>query len=938
MIPEVISLDGEWGFYYAPQKFEPNSSPLPDVKLYTGKIRTPGYWDDQYELFDEEDFFGLTARFNPDYRKPHFPMGRSLTPHAASSFMVGSGYYRKMIKPLFNPGDQLTLTVGPAMWGCSVYCNGKFAGNVTGYSTATDFDLTALMKQNEENELIIVVCNVHDDGGAYHRVDESHDGIPFGARPGQHRGLAAQGYQSERAGIGGGVSLKITGKARIADWFLSFEKEVPHWHVELVNGKNTQLNWNISREGKNLYSGTINCDSDQIDFTTPEAILKRWSDRSPELYDLQLTLSQDEKQLDSVSGKWGARSVVCRDTSILINGNPTYFRGATEHCYFAETCNPHFDKQQYLHDLGVLKNAGFNFIRCHTWCPPEPFYEACDELGIFVQTELPSVYSFDEVKAIIRLIRKHTCAVILCEGNEKIICEKAIERLRTVVNILHEMAPGMLFNPQEAIRGVEYEFTLEQKTVSYPYEHDAGRLAAISKFSDVYGSLGNGKFSYLHDLFPGVEKVMEEHTIYKKPCLSHEIGILGGYLDFDLEKRYEGTYIGTDLFAAAREHMQKHGVYQYRKEYYELNCRFISSIRKQLMENIRSCSCITGYDYLGGIDTHWHLIGYPCGIFNEFYEEKFGETIADVRRYNGETVVLCAAGNQRNRQMEKTFSEEIKLSYFGLGKLEEGTLTWTFDVDGKAIAKGRNTFTGIEPGTVAGIGKVEFMIPAASTAQCGILRCIVESGENIWENHWKFWLYPATDSSIPPGVRCADALTADLIQYMENGGAVLLTDHFPGTTLRENFRPHTSGRSLGHAGARIHRHPIWNDFPNEEFADWQFFAMMKDSKSLVFDKTMPEYTPILELIPSFKMVKRKTPLTEFAVGKGRLMICGLNLRNEDPAGMWMKHILLKYLASHDYVKAPEWNADQLRLSLAAIPETAERLGRKIDAGGRPIDD
>ena len=68
------------------------------------------------------------------------------------------------------------------------------------------------------------------------------------------------------------------------------------------------------------------------------------------------------------------------------------------------------------------------------------------------------------------------------------------------------------------------------------------------------------------------------------------------------------------------------------------------------------------------------------------------------------------------------------------------------------------------------------------------------------------------------------------------------------------------------------------------------------------------------------------------------MICGLNLRNEDPAGLWMKHILLKYLASHDYVKAPEWNADQLRLSLAAIPETAERLGRKIDAGGRPIDD
>ena len=51
----------------------------------------------------------------------------------------------------------------------------------------------------------------------YHRVDGSHDGEAVGARPGQHRGLAAQGYQSERGGIGGGVSLRLTRKARIDD-------------------------------------------------------------------------------------------------------------------------------------------------------------------------------------------------------------------------------------------------------------------------------------------------------------------------------------------------------------------------------------------------------------------------------------------------------------------------------------------------------------------------------------------------------------------------------------------------------------------------------------------------------------------------------------------------------------------------------------------------
>ena len=69
--PLRISLDGQWDFFYSPQKFTPPVSQLPTAEKFTGKMVTPGYWDDHCELFDEEDFFGLTARFNPDYRHPH---------------------------------------------------------------------------------------------------------------------------------------------------------------------------------------------------------------------------------------------------------------------------------------------------------------------------------------------------------------------------------------------------------------------------------------------------------------------------------------------------------------------------------------------------------------------------------------------------------------------------------------------------------------------------------------------------------------------------------------------------------------------------------------------------------------------------------------------------------------------------------------------------
>ena len=106
-----IALNWIWNFCYNPQEFELNKTQLPKTKEYSGEMVIPGYWDDHYELFDEEDFFGLAARFNPDYRKVHFPMGKSLTPHASSSFLVGTGYYRKEIELNLLDAERVFLNV-----------------------------------------------------------------------------------------------------------------------------------------------------------------------------------------------------------------------------------------------------------------------------------------------------------------------------------------------------------------------------------------------------------------------------------------------------------------------------------------------------------------------------------------------------------------------------------------------------------------------------------------------------------------------------------------------------------------------------------------------------------------------------------------------------------------------------------------------------------
>ena len=297
MTPELIDLNGEWEFFYSPEPLSAAPEKLPAQVAYTGRMAVPGYWDDHYDLFDEEDFFGLTARFNPDYRPSHFPCGRTLTANASSSFLIGTGYCRRTLPPL-GPGMLATLRVGPAMWGGAVFCNGKYVGRMEGYSTATEFALESFMHSDRPNDLIVAVCNYHDDGGAYCRLDGSHDGIARGARAGQHRGMAAMGYQSERGGIAEGVTLKLTCRAQIADWFLAFDGKMVCGEVAVRGGSGWRLDWRLADGTTVLATG----ESTTPRWTFDGSALGRWSDRESRLYRLTLTLALDGETVDEVSG------------------------------------------------------------------------------------------------------------------------------------------------------------------------------------------------------------------------------------------------------------------------------------------------------------------------------------------------------------------------------------------------------------------------------------------------------------------------------------------------------------------------------------------------------------------------------------------------------------------------------------------------------------
>ena len=151
---KIIDLSGRWEFTCRPESRAPGGE-YPEN--FPGHMFIPGFWDDHYELFDYTDDFDRNARFNPEYRPIHFPMGQ-VTPDASKPFITGTAYYRKNITIANIDDCCAVLSVGPAIWGSEVFCNGRSAGYNSGYSTGYEYDLTGLLEAGE-NEIVIAVSN-----------------------------------------------------------------------------------------------------------------------------------------------------------------------------------------------------------------------------------------------------------------------------------------------------------------------------------------------------------------------------------------------------------------------------------------------------------------------------------------------------------------------------------------------------------------------------------------------------------------------------------------------------------------------------------------------------------------------------------------------------------------------------------------------------------
>ncbi len=644
--------------------------------------------------------------------------------------------------------------------------------------------------------------------------------------------------------------------------------------------------------------------------------MKKWSDKEPYLYNLKVILSDGENSLDELEQSFGLRNVYAEENKIFLNNERIILRGITEHAYFPETCTVPTNIEYYYKALKALKSAGYNWMRFHTWTPPEECLEVADKLGMLIQVEAPNGFNDTDFLNIIHTCRKHPSVIIYCCGNEVPFKDNLSKKLRKMSDYTHTLVPNTLFNPMEALRKIEFDADKnEEGYIETPIPHNTKMLNEVREYSDVIAP-AVWVFSY-NSLETDMKKIDDRLSIYKKPCLIHEAGINDSYLNLDLEKRYENTRIGTDLFTATRKYLTEMGVIQNASIYYQNSCKWMRQIIKFSMEKARHLEKVAGYDFLGGIDCHWHRSGYAVGTFNEFYELKYGFSLEDMQEFNGESVILSNVSLERNLISGEKLNVKLQVSLYGKYDIENADLIWYFEDDNKNIySKGQQKIHKITKGSISDLTEIVLNVPEIEEIGKHLLLKVRLSNE-VYEltNKWDYWVFNAQiaeKENSSPEIKILNNLTMEDIDFINEGGKVLLlgTSNLP--SINTSFQIMSGGRTSGHNSTVIYDHPLTRKFPHDGFCDLQFNSMMENGKSIVFNDLDLEFSPIIEMVSTYKLVKKQASVFELQIGKGGLLVNTLNMENKTPASITLHNLMLDYLSSDEFAPRQKITAQKFK--------------------------
>ncbi|MBE6339262.1 MAG: glycoside hydrolase family 2 protein [Bacteroidales bacterium] len=151
-----------------------------------------------------------------------------------------------------------------------------------------------------------------------------------------------------------------------------------------------------------------------LDFRNPHL----WSPNCPYLYSLQTSVFIDNRLVDFRELHVGIRTIEVSANGLLLNGKEKFLRGVNRHQEYPYIGYALSDEAQWR-DARLIKDAGFDYVRCSHYPPSPAFLDACDKIGILVLdailgwqyfgNEAFESHTIDDCHQLLRRDRNHAC-------------------------------------------------------------------------------------------------------------------------------------------------------------------------------------------------------------------------------------------------------------------------------------------------------------------------------------------------------------------------------------------------------------------------------------------------------------------------------------------------------------------------------------------------
>jgi hypothetical protein len=566
--------------------------------------------------------------------------------------------------------------------------------------------------------------------------------------------------------------------------------------------------------------------------------IQLWDEFTPNLYTLHAALSTKGKPAchDEQSVTFGMRELGTKGTQFTMNGRPLMLRGTLECAIFPLTAFPPTDVDSWRRIYQIEQSYGFNFIRFHSWTPPEAAFTAADLEGVLIQTEGPQAnvptgvnqardeFVERELMRVVDTYGNHPSFTLMTIGNEYGGSESVITHW--VDRLIHADSRHLYSSASaNTLKSANRQFT-----------EDAHMRGVHGPGTD---------FDYTAPM------AKED-----RPLIGHEIGQWTFYPNLEEIGKYTGV-LKAKNFELVRDDLAKKGMLDQAQRFLESTGRHAILLYKDEIE----CMLRTrGYAGFSLLDLH----DYPgqgtalIGLLDPFWDSKGLITPEEHKRYAGAIVPLLRFA-KRTYNAGEVFEATAELANFGPADIRETQGIWSVtDQAGAEVASGVLSQVAAPTGTVTQLGRLKATLAKASAPTK--LTANLSLRDTAYSNRWSIWVYPSEPAALPgDDVLVGNVWGSEVKNALAQGKKVVL---FPSglrkeNTLKGSFKPvfwspiwfKSDPATMGilvNPG-----HPLFRQFPTDMHSDWQWDSLIESSQSVILNETPSNYRPIVQVVDNF---------------------------------------------------------------------------------------